>query len=137
MRTSIFSASVFLAIFFFSTQAILARTEKDVKTYTMKATVKKIYRHEKKITLDHEAIKGYMNAMVMTFPVADSSIFDKVSTGSTGMFTLRVKNGFASVTKVKVLHAKAALYYCPMHPKITSDGPGECSICGMDLVKRK
>jgi len=28
------------------------------------------------------------------------------------------------------------LYYCPMHPAFTSDRPGSCSICGMDLVKK-
>ncbi len=26
-------------------------------------------------------------------------------------------------------------YTCPMHPEITSDKPGTCSICKMDLVK--
>jgi Cu(I)/Ag(I) efflux system membrane fusion protein len=30
---------------------------------------------------------------------------------------------------------KKALYYCPMHPNYTSDKPGTCPICGMDLVK--
>lgn len=29
-----------------------------------------------------------------------------------------------------------ALYYCPMHPNFTSDRPGNCSICGMSLVKK-
>lgn len=29
-------------------------------------------------------------------------------------------------------HAK--LYLCPMHPSYTSDRPGDCPICGMDLV---
>ena len=28
----------------------------------------------------------------------------------------------------------AARYHCPMHPTYTSDGPGACPICGMDLV---
>jgi len=27
------------------------------------------------------------------------------------------------------------LYRCPMHPQITSDAPGKCPICGMDLVR--
>jgi nitrite reductase/ring-hydroxylating ferredoxin subunit len=27
------------------------------------------------------------------------------------------------------------VYYCPMHPSYTSDKPGECPICGMELVK--
>lgn len=33
--------------------------------------------------------------------------------------------------------AKKPLYYCPMHPQITSDRPGECPICHMKLVKRE
>ncbi|MGI9264737.1 MAG: efflux RND transporter periplasmic adaptor subunit, partial [Gammaproteobacteria bacterium] len=28
-------------------------------------------------------------------------------------------------------------YVCPMHPQVTSDEPGDCPICGMDLVKRE
>ena len=27
-------------------------------------------------------------------------------------------------------------YTCPMHPEVTSDGPGSCPKCGMDLVAR-
>ncbi len=30
---------------------------------------------------------------------------------------------------------KAALYHCPMHPAYTSDRPGQCPICGMDLER--
>lgn len=28
-------------------------------------------------------------------------------------------------------------YVCPMHPTVTSDEPGTCPICGMELVKKK
>jgi hypothetical protein len=28
-------------------------------------------------------------------------------------------------------------YYCPMHPGYTSDKPGDCTICGMKLVKKE
>lgn len=29
------------------------------------------------------------------------------------------------------------VYTCPMHPQIVRDRPGQCPICGMDLVERK
>jgi Cu(I)/Ag(I) efflux system membrane fusion protein len=28
-------------------------------------------------------------------------------------------------------------YVCPMHPKIIKDEPGDCPICGMDLVEKQ
>ncbi|MFA6085329.1 heavy metal-binding domain-containing protein [Mucilaginibacter sp.] len=27
-------------------------------------------------------------------------------------------------------------YYCTMHPEVTSEKPGTCSKCGMDLAER-
>lgn len=40
---------------------------------------------------------------------------------------------------VKEIDEKAttAMYVCPMHKDITSDKPGKCSKCGMELEKRK
>ncbi len=32
---------------------------------------------------------------------------------------------------------KKELYTCPMHPEIIKDQPGQCPICGMDLVKKE
>ena len=29
------------------------------------------------------------------------------------------------------------IYYCPMHPGYTSGRPGDCPVCGMDLVKKE
>jgi len=31
----------------------------------------------------------------------------------------------------------SAIYYCPMHPDYTSNKPGSCPICGMDLVLKE
>ena len=33
--------------------------------------------------------------------------------------------------------AEKAVYYCPMHPSYTSDRPGTCPICNMNLVKKE
>lgn len=32
---------------------------------------------------------------------------------------------------------KRTKYYCTMHPEVTSEQPGVCSKCGMDLVERE
>jgi Cu(I)/Ag(I) efflux system membrane fusion protein len=32
---------------------------------------------------------------------------------------------------------QSEIYTCPMHPQIVSDHPGQCPICGMDLVLKK
>ncbi len=38
----------------------------------------------------------------------------------------------------KMDHSKMAkTYVCSMHPKVTSDKPGECPKCGMALVEKK
>jgi Cu(I)/Ag(I) efflux system membrane fusion protein len=38
----------------------------------------------------------------------------------------------AALKEHALAHAKG--YVCPMHPDVTSDEPGKCPICGMDLV---
>ncbi len=43
---------------------------------------------------------------------------------------------FFGVHLGKTEAAQAAVFYCPMHPSVTSDHAGECPICGMDLVLR-
>jgi uncharacterized paraquat-inducible protein A len=33
--------------------------------------------------------------------------------------------------------AEKMKYTCPMHPEVTSDKPGKCSKCGMELKEKK
>ena len=47
-----------------------------------------------------------------------------------GVYVLRTRPQEAGI------HAEHAAYYCPMHPRYTSDRPGDCPICGMRLVKK-
>jgi Cu(I)/Ag(I) efflux system membrane fusion protein len=42
-------------------------------------------------------------------------------------YTRLIKSGNSNITQSQV-------YTCPMHPQIISDHPGQCPICGMDLV---
>jgi RND family efflux transporter MFP subunit len=37
----------------------------------------------------------------------------------------------------KEKEGREVLYTCPMHPQIVQEAPGECPICGMDLVEVK
>ena len=45
---------------------------------------------------------------------------------------------FLFSSKKEITHsAGQSVYYCPMHPTYTSDRPGTCPICNMNLVKKE
>ncbi len=53
----------------------------------------------------------------------------------TGWFLLRHHNMDSDTHNYgKTAKNKSSQYFCPMHPQITSDKPGACPVCGMDLV---
>lgn len=61
---------------------------------------------------------------------------DKARSFSSCIVTFKV--GGANITaKFKAAKAVAKTYTCPMHPEVTSDKPGKCPKCGMDLVEKK
>jgi len=41
------------------------------------------------------------------------------------------------VHKTSLADKKHDVYYCPMHPNILYDHPGNCPICGMTLIKKE
>ena len=58
--------------------------------------------------------------------------------GAWGAWRFWFADGAAEATaggpEAGVEEEQAELYRCPMHPNYTSDQPGSCPICGMDLV---
>ena len=42
-----------------------------------------------------------------------------------------------TTTEMKRNTHNMAMYVCPMHSEVTSNKPGKCSKCGMDLVEKK
>ncbi len=46
--------------------------------------------------------------------------------GATWMLTRHPATAPTAVSAIK--------YHCPMHPEVVKDGPGQCPICGMELV---
>lgn len=43
----------------------------------------------------------------------------------------------AAVHTMPTATAAASAFTCPMHPEVTSDHPGRCPKCGMNLVPKK
>jgi protein SCO1/2 len=61
-------------------------------TYPVKGTVVKTDVTGNHLTVDHEAIPGFMSAMTMTYPVKDGRQLEHLSQGERVTATL-VKNG--------------------------------------------
>lgn len=72
-----------------------------VLTFQGKGLVKAINKDKQKITLDHEAIKDYMEPMVMDFSVAEKSMFDNITIGDKVEFTLKHEAGIDTITEIR------------------------------------
>ena len=60
-----------------------------------------------------------------------------VLTAIAGLFlTTACNNATKPDTKATETAKPKGKYYCTMHPEITSEKPGTCSKCGMDLAER-
>lgn len=74
-----------------------------VKTQTYDGTgvVKAVNAERRKITLAHEAIKDYMDAMTMDYRVKDKLLLDGIRIGDRVDFTLEDTNGIILITAIK------------------------------------
>jgi Cu/Ag efflux protein CusF len=79
-------------------------TPGEVKSYTFHGVVTAIDEANNMITVDHEKIGDYMEAMTMPFKVADPAILKEVKVGDSTHFTLRVAGDQALITKVEKGH---------------------------------
>lgn len=70
--------------------------------FKVEATVTEINKEKKRITIDHEKMEGYMDAMEMPYKVANPAIFDKVKVGTRARFTIEVTNNVGYITDVDV-----------------------------------
>lgn len=71
------------------------------KEYTVRAKVTGVDESHGMLTIDHERMEGYMEAMEMPFMVEDRSIFKQVRIGFEGRFTIQVTNGNGTIIGVE------------------------------------
>src|SRR4030042_6416772 len=72
--------------------------------------------------------------IVLLLAVASFAAVCKKSSTTQAQPSGQVAAARGSETQAQPALQKKALYRCPMHPPFTSDKPGSCGICGMDLV---
>jgi Cu/Ag efflux protein CusF len=58
-----------------------AQSKKDTKAYTLHGTIEQVKDSEKKVTVKHDKIEGYMGAMTMDYGVSDPEMMKKLKTG--------------------------------------------------------
>jgi Cu/Ag efflux protein CusF len=76
--------------------------EQSGRTYRVLAKVTAINKAEGTITIDHEKMEGFMDAMEMPYKVSDPSLIAKVAVGTEGHFTIRVVNEEGTIISIHV-----------------------------------
>jgi hypothetical protein len=78
------------------------------------------------------------------FAATDIPLYQSMNTsdfytqvGTQYQATVGLRYSFFAVKKLKNDPGSDKVYVCPMHPEVTSAGPGRCPKCGMDLELKK
>lgn len=78
-----------------------AKTETE-KRYALKGKVTKVERELKQVVIEHEEVKGYMEAMTMPFPMSDEKVLGKLKAGDKIEATLVVGVGMWRLENVVI-----------------------------------
>ena len=72
------------------------------KSFEVRAKVTAISSRDNTITLDHEKMDGFMEAMKMPYRVTDPSLLKQVNVGAEGLFTIRIIEGEGVISGVHI-----------------------------------
>jgi len=70
-------------------------------------------------------------------PLALAALVTLAATAGIYFWTSASGDSHTHDTAAAGMQEQRDVYYCPMHPQYTSDRPGNCPICSMQLVKRE
>lgn len=73
------------------------------QTFEVRGVVRELRRDKSELVIKHEAIPGYMDAMVMPFTVRDARLFDQVAPDDSISFKLKVTDKADWIEKIKVI----------------------------------
>jgi protein SCO1/2 len=73
----------------------------ETRTYTSHGVITKIDSAENMITLNHQNIGDYMEAMTMPFKVSDPAMLGQANVGDSVEFTLSVTGEQAMITQIQ------------------------------------
>ncbi len=70
------------------------------KKFVVVATATDVHQSTGTITIDHEKMEGYMEAMEMPFKVGNPEVFKQVKVGAKGHFTIEVTDNIGVISAV-------------------------------------
>lgn len=92
-RSFILHSLILFAIVLTGCKSSPPEASADAERYDLKGKVVSFDKNKKEVTIAHEAIPGYMDAMTMPFTLRDEWVFDVLAPGATIQATLIVDGG--------------------------------------------